>query len=131
MGAVSASPFWDWLPMFALCRMFMPSAIAPIIPYSMPLWTIFTKCPAPLGPQWRYPCSEVDTSPSRPGVRSAASTPGASEAKTGSTCAKASASPPIIRLYPRSSPHTPPLVPQSRRRIPCLASFFPWRMSSR
>ena len=24
-----------------------PSAMACIMPYSMPLWTIFTKCPAP------------------------------------------------------------------------------------
>jgi hypothetical protein len=23
----------------------------------MPLWAIFTKCPAPLGPQWRWPFS--------------------------------------------------------------------------
>jgi hypothetical protein len=30
-----------------------PSAYAAMIPYSMPLWTIFTKCPAPLGPQCR------------------------------------------------------------------------------
>ena len=28
-----------------------PSAKACIRPYSMPLWTIFTKCPAPAGPQ--------------------------------------------------------------------------------
>ena len=35
----------------------------------MPLWTIFTKWPAPLGPQWRYPCSAVPPSASRPGVR--------------------------------------------------------------
>ena len=28
-----------------------------MIPYSMPLWTIFTKWPAPLGPQWSHPSS--------------------------------------------------------------------------
>ena len=28
-------------------------------PYSMPLWTILTKWPAPEGPQWRYPSSAV------------------------------------------------------------------------
>ena len=27
-----------------------PSAYACISPYSIPLWTIFTKCPAPDGP---------------------------------------------------------------------------------
>ena len=30
-----------------------PPASAAIIPYSIPLCTIFTKCPAPAGPQWR------------------------------------------------------------------------------
>jgi hypothetical protein len=34
------------------CRMSKPSAIACIMPYSMPLWIIFTKCPAPTGPAW-------------------------------------------------------------------------------
>ena len=37
------------MPTSALCRMFRPSAKAAIIPYSMPLWTILTKCPAPDG----------------------------------------------------------------------------------
>src|ERR1700749_2795270 len=32
-----------------------PSAIAAIMPYSMPLCTILTKWPAPAGPQCRYP----------------------------------------------------------------------------
>src|ERR1700716_3354253 len=49
--------------------MFKPSAYAAISAYSTPLWTIFTKCPAPLGPQWRYPYSAVLGAPSRPGVR--------------------------------------------------------------
>ena len=31
-------------------RMLRPSAYAAMIPYSMPLWTIFTKWPAPFGP---------------------------------------------------------------------------------
>ena len=30
-----------------------PSASACMMPYSMPLWTILTKWPAPGGPQWR------------------------------------------------------------------------------
>src|SRR3972149_4453208 len=38
-------------------------------PYSMPLWTILTKWPAPEGPQWRYPRSAVPGAASRPGVR--------------------------------------------------------------
>ena len=44
----------------------------------MPLCTIFTKWPAPFGPQCRYPCSAGDGSPVRPGVRSTVPTPGAS-----------------------------------------------------
>ncbi len=51
------------------------------MPYSIPLWTIFTKCPAPGGPQWRYPCSAELLTFSRPGVRGAESTGGASVAK--------------------------------------------------
>src|SRR5262249_38022012 len=37
----------------------------------MPLWIIFTKCPAPGGPQWRYPSSAVlrPARSSRPFVR--------------------------------------------------------------
>ncbi len=37
----------------ALRKMSKPSAYACIRPYSMPLCTIFTKCPAPDGPQYR------------------------------------------------------------------------------
>src|SRR3954466_12126677 len=63
--------------MFACLRTFRPSAYACISPYSIPLWTIFTKWPAPEGPQCSQPCSSGDGSPLRPGVRTAASTPGA------------------------------------------------------
>ena len=50
----------------------------------MPLWTILTKWPAPCGPQCRKPCSARGRRRrSRPGVRGAASTPGASAAKIG------------------------------------------------
>ena len=35
----------------------------------MPLWTILTKWPAPVGPQCRYPCSAGPGSPCLPGVR--------------------------------------------------------------
>ncbi len=38
----------------------------------MPLCTIFTKCPAPAGPQCRYPCSAGRGSPSSSCVRGAA-----------------------------------------------------------
>ena len=79
----------------------------------MPLCTILTKWPAPLGPQWRYPCSAVPPICSRPAVRGTAPMPGASAAKIGSRRFTTGASPPIIRQKPRSSPHTPPLVPTS------------------
>ena len=77
--------------------MLSPSAYAAIIPYSIPLWTIFTKWPAPFGPQWRYPFSAVLGSPLRPGVRSADSTPGAMVLKIGSSRSTAASGPPIIR----------------------------------
>jgi hypothetical protein len=51
-GAVSASISRSRLPMSALAMMLSPSAYAAMTPYSMPLWTIFTKWPAPFGPQW-------------------------------------------------------------------------------
>ena len=51
-GAVSASMSRCRLPMSAFAMMLRPSAYAAMSPYSMPLWTIFTKCPAPFGPQW-------------------------------------------------------------------------------
>ena len=51
--------------------------------------------------------------PVRPGVRAAASTPGASVAKIGSRWCDGASAPPIIRQKPRSSPQTPPLVPTS------------------
>ena len=67
------------------------------MPYSMPLWTIFTKWPAPAGPQCSHPCSSGAGSPERPGVRSIEPTPGAMDANNGSQCATASSAPPIIR----------------------------------
>ena len=78
----------------------------------MPLWTIFTKCPEPAGPQWSQPSSSGVGSPERPGVRSIAPRPGASEVKIGESRETVSSSPPIMRQKPRSSPKTPPLVPQ-------------------
>ena len=36
-----------------------PSASDCIIPYSIPLWTIFTKCPAPDGPTCAWPPGSV------------------------------------------------------------------------
>src|SRR5258708_4528605 len=38
------------------------------MPYSMALWTILTKCPAPCGPQWSQPRSAVPAPAARPGV---------------------------------------------------------------
>ena len=54
-------------------------------PYSIPLWTILTKWPAPAGPQCRKPRSAVAGRPLRPGVRAAASTPGAIASNSGSS----------------------------------------------
>ena len=45
----------------------------------MPLWTILTKWPAPLGPQCSQPSSSGAGRPVRPPVRAAAATPGASD----------------------------------------------------
>ncbi len=84
-----------------------------MIPYSMPLWTIFTKWPAPGGPQWSQPSSSGAGSPPRPAVRGAAAAPGAMAAKMGSSRRTGSSSPPIMRQKPRSRPKTPPLVPMS------------------
>ena len=50
----------------------------------MPLCTILTKCPAPAGPQCRYPCSAEPRATGRDGVRGIAPEPGASAAKIGS-----------------------------------------------
>ena len=49
----------------------------------MPLSTIFTKWPAPLGPQCRYPCSAGQGVPFLPRVRGAALTPGGMLLKIG------------------------------------------------
>src|ERR1019366_4063021 len=91
-----------------------------IIPYSIPLWTILTKCPEPDGPQWMYPSSAVEAAVpaifSRPGVRGMSPRPGASVLKIGSRRWTASFGPPIIMQYPRSSPQTPPLRRRSSLR---------------
>jgi hypothetical protein len=84
-----------------------------MIPYSIPLWTIFTKWPPPDAPQCSQPRSSVPGSPVRPGVRGAASKPDASVSKIGASRSTASVSPPIMRQKPRSRPNTPPLVPAS------------------
>src|SRR4029453_14189452 len=47
-----------------------------MIPYSIPLWTIFTKWPAPFGPQCRYPYSAELSDSLRPGVRGMSPMPG-------------------------------------------------------
>ena len=86
--------------MSAFASTLSPSAYAAIRPYSMPLWTILTKCPAPFGPQCSQPRSAGDGgSPrrARSGVRSAASTPGARVSKIGTNRSTALGGPPIIR----------------------------------
>ncbi len=91
-----------------------PSAMAAIIPYSIPLWTILTKWPEPAGPQCRYPSGAVPVAVRvRPGVGSAVPAPGAMLRKIGPRCSTGSSSPPIIRQKPRSRPKTPPDVPTS------------------
>ena len=73
-----------------------PSAKACMSPYSMPLCTIFTKWPAPPGPQYRYP-SSAEPPWRRPGVVATAPFPGASVRNTGSSRSNASRSPPTMR----------------------------------
>ena len=65
-------------------------------PYSMPLCTILTKWPAPLGPQCSQPCSAVPPALSRPGVRAMSPRPGARVVKIGSRRFTVSVSPPTI-----------------------------------
>ena len=63
----------------------------------MPLCTIFTKCPAPCGPQCSQPSAAVDESPARsPRARAPRPPPGASDAKIGASRATTSGSPPTI-----------------------------------
>ncbi|CAB4877357.1 unannotated protein [freshwater metagenome] len=66
-------------------------------PYSMPLCTIFTKCPAPLGPQCSQPRSSGEGSPLRPGVRSAVPNPGAMVSQSPTKRSTEFAGPPIMR----------------------------------
>jgi len=73
------------------------------MPYSMPLCTILTKCPAPLGPHADN-ASAVPLFFGRPGVRATSPIPGASVLKIGSSRFTVASGPPIIMQYPRSSP---------------------------
>src|SRR4051812_1848339 len=69
----------------------------------MPLCTILTKCPAPLPPQCRYPCSAVPPTFSRPRVRATSPPPPAIRPKIGSRYPRPPTLPP-----PRSPRHIPP-----------------------
>ena len=80
----------------------------------MPLCTIFTKWPAPPGPQCSQPRSSGVISPVRPGVRSAVWNPGAMVSQSPASRRTVASGPPIMRQYPRSRPQTPPEVPTSR-----------------
>ena len=105
----------------AWCRMLRPSAYDAMSAYSMPLWTIFTKWPAPGGPQCRYPISSGAGSPVRPGVRRRARRRRArARGRSGRGARPPRRRPPIMRQNPRSRPQTPPLVPQSTK---CDASL--------
>ncbi len=98
-----------------LClRIEKPSAYACIIPYSIPLCTIFVKWPAPVGPTCPHPWSFA----------------GASVSKMGRRRFTASADPPTMRLSPSVNPQMPPLVPASTNRTPRSATIAPRRIDS-
>src|SRR4029450_4235612 len=93
-----------------------------MMPYSMPLWTILTKCPPPLGPQWRYPRSAVPPMASRPGVRGISPAPGQSCAKSGSTgltTARAALAKGRVR------PLDPPRAAADQQTVPALPTQDP------
>ena len=73
------------------------------MPYSMPLWTIFTKCPAPTGPQCSQPSSAVPlaVASSRPGVRGMSPRPGARARKIGVSRSTAAAYTVAAALAPK------------------------------
>ena len=82
----------------ALRRMSKPSAIACIMPYSMPLWIILTKWPAPFGPGMQIALLGARVAPRRGrAVAGMPPLPGARAAKMGSSRSTAALSPPIIR----------------------------------
>jgi hypothetical protein len=83
--------------------MLNPSAYACMIPYSTPLCTILTKCPAPGPPQCNQPYSAL-VALENLSVRGAAVMPGASALKIGAQTDTAPLAPPTIRQYPRSKP---------------------------
>ena len=77
--------------------MFRPSAIADIMPYSIPLCTILTKWPGAAGPAVQVALRRGAVAVVRPGVGSALPSPGAMDFQIGSRCSTGSFSPPIIR----------------------------------
>ena len=107
-GVVSASASRVPRPTSACARTFSPSATPPSA-------RIRSRC-APSSRSGRLPparsagspYSTGEGSPSRPRVRAAISTPGASDRNTGSSRSNTSSSAPTIRQNPRSSPNTPP-----------------------
>ena len=84
--------------------------------YSMPLCTIFTKCPAPPGPPWvtHGPAAVFAAIASRAGER----------------CRQDSAEPPGIREGPRRAPSSPPETPMPTKCSPLAASSFSRRSVS-
>ncbi len=84
--------------------------------YSMPLCTIFTKCPAP-----SVPTCVQHGSPS---------TCAAMSSSTGPTIAYASSDPPGMMLGPLSAPSSPPLIPQPTKWMPRPSSSSVRRMVS-
>ena len=86
-------------------------------PYSIPLWTIFTKCPAPSLP-----------TQSQQGVPS--STFAAIAWKIGATWGQAAAEPPGMMEGPLSAPSSPPETPVPMKRSPFASSSFVRRIES-
>ncbi len=76
-------------------------------PYSMPLCTILTKCPAPPGPMWI--------------TQGSPSTRAAMASNTGRITAQVDAGPPGMMLGPLRAPSSPPETPAPMKRRPLPA----------
>ena len=85
--------------------------------YSMPLWTIFTKCPAPSGPTWV--------------VHGTPSTLAAIASSIGPSAAYDSGDPPGMIDGPLSAPSSPPETPMPTKCRPASRSAASRRRVSR
>ena len=78
-------------------------------PYSMPLWTILTKWPAPFSPTQSQQASPFSTLAQMAW-------------KMGFTSGQAAGEPPGIMLGPLRAPSSPPLTPQPTYKRPLLST---------